>query len=164
MEQLVVFAGQFSSHHFRPVFSQVNHRRFFSSPPPLHRFIFTSPSHTTKKTERIRTFHTDANYLVMSLCKRINHNQSLKIKSKLINLQNVCFTSITFLPCLGRNCLVAEIRKLPISVVIGSILFLDDSFPCMMIVNYANIHHYLSMSSIVSISTSFKGICSLCLF
>ena len=73
--------------------SQVNCRRFFSSPPPLHRFIFTSPSHTTKKTERIRTFHTDANYLVMSLCKRINHNQSLKIKSKLINLHNVCFLS-----------------------------------------------------------------------
>ena len=64
---------------------------FFSSPPPLHRFIFTSPSHTTKKTERIKTFHTDANSLVMSLCKRINDNQSLKINSKLINLHNVCF-------------------------------------------------------------------------
>ena len=76
------------------VFWYSSHLRWvFSSPSPLHRFIFTSPSHTTKKTERIRTFHTDANYLVMSLCKRINHNQSLKIKSKLINLHNFCFLS-----------------------------------------------------------------------
>ena len=98
MEQLVVSLPGFfcpTSHGF---FGTSSHLRwffciFFRPLPPLHRFIFASPSHTTKKTERIRTFHTDTNYLVMSLCKRINHNQSLKIKSKLINLHNVCFLS-----------------------------------------------------------------------
>ena len=71
-------SGFFSTGFFRPL-------------PPPHWFSFVSPSHTTKKTERIRTFLADASYLVMSLCKRINHNQSLKIKSKLINLHNICF-------------------------------------------------------------------------
>ena len=61
---------------------------FFSSPPPHPTGLVSHhPLTQRKKSERIRTFHAGASYyLAMSLCERINHDQSLKIKSKLINL------------------------------------------------------------------------------
>ena len=68
---------------------------FFVLPPP-HRFSFASPSHTTKKILTDRNFPCWCKlFLVMSLCERINHDQSLNIKSKLINLTLNC--SITLI-------------------------------------------------------------------
>ena len=92
MEQLVASYGLFSSHHFQPFYFA----GFFFVPPPPHRFSFASPSHTTKKILTDHNFPCWCKlFLVMSLCERINHDQFLNIKCKLINLTLNC--SITLI-------------------------------------------------------------------
>ena len=79
-----------------PPTSHPFHFAGFCVPPLPHRFSFASPSHTTKKILTDHNFPCWCKlFLVMSLCERINHDQSLNIKSKLINLTLNC--SITLI-------------------------------------------------------------------
>ena len=59
---------------------------FFRPLPHPTGLVSHHPLTQRKKSEWIKTFHVAASYLVMSLCERINHDQSLNTKSKLISL------------------------------------------------------------------------------